>query len=39
MEYYSKENLGKVYYKKIEAAMEVLPKVYKYLRYGTDNSR
>lgn len=39
LEYYSKENLGKVYYKKIEMAMEVLPKVYKFLRYGTDNSR
>ncbi len=39
IEYYSKETVGKVYYKSPEKAMEALPKAYKFLRYGTDTSR
>ena len=34
IEYYSKENLGTVYYRNIQKAMDMLPTVYKYLRYG-----
>ena len=34
IEYRSKENLGKVYYKNINEAMKALPKAYKFLRYG-----
>lgn len=34
IEFYSKERLGKVYYKSPEKAMEALPKAYKFLRYG-----
>jgi len=32
IEYYSKENVGTIYYKNIQKAMDVLPKVYKYLK-------
>ena len=32
IEYYSKENLGKIYYKNPQKAMDMLPTVYKYLR-------
>ena len=34
MEYTSKENLGKIYYKTVQEAMDCLPKAYKHLRYG-----
>ena len=34
IEYHSKENLGKVYYKNTNEAMKALPKAYKFLRYG-----
>jgi hypothetical protein len=39
IEFYSRENVGKVYYKTIQKAMDKLPEVYKYLRYGTDISK
>ena len=32
LEYYSRENVGKVYYKNIQKAMDMLPQVYKYLK-------
>jgi len=35
MEYTSRENLGTIYYKTLQQAMDALPKAYKHLRYGT----